>query len=317
MAGAPNPADVHQDAALTDVAVAYLNDPAASIARRAFPVISVPKQSGKYYVWAAADTLRTDIQVRAPGTPAAERNWSLSKSSYYCDVLSLAFNVSRQLRSNADPAVDPEESVVKLLAQDALIKQEYDFGAVAFANNWGTYATPGTAWSSAAAYPIDDLSTAIRTVLINTGKRPNVLALGADTWYKGLSKHEDLVDRLPDTSARIVTKDFLAALMGFDEVLVSEVVYNSAVEGLSASNAFAATGDGALVFYRAPLVAPMVATAGATFVWSDLLGGGNEAEVMRYDLPKDDAFPRIELNTSYAMAVIGSALGYCFYTCVA
>lgn len=316
MAGAPNPGDVHVDSSLTDFSVAYLNDSAASIARRVFPVIGVPKQSDKYFVYAAADTLRTDAAKRAPGTAAAERNWNLSTASYYADVYALAFNVSEQLRANADPAIDPEEDIVRLLLQDMLIREEIDFGAVAFANLWGTYGAPGTVWSNAASYPINDLSTAIRTVLLATGKRPNVMALGADTWYKGLSIHEDIVDRLPDNSARIISKEFIANLMGFDEVVVSEVVYNSAAEGITASNAFAAGGTSAFIAYRAPVAGSMVATAGATFVWQGLLGSAAGVQVKRYDVPKDDAYPRLEVEMAYDHKVIGSALGYLYHTTV-
>lgn len=315
MAGAPNPADVHVDSALTDFSVAYMLQPSQAIARRVFPVVPVAKQSDKYLVWSAADVLRTDAARRAPGTAAAERNWNLSPSAYFCDVVALAHNLSAQTKANDDLG-DIEESIVKLLIQDLLIREERDFSNVAFANNWGTYATPSTAWSNAAAYPINDLATAIRTVLINTGKRPNVLALGADTWFKGLMIHEDLVDRLPDDSARIVTPEFVGNLLGFDDVAISTLVYNSAVEGLTASNAFAATGTSALVLYRDPNPGHMAATAGATFVWSGLLGSAQGVQTKRYDVPKDDAYPRIEVEFAYDHKVIASALGYLFYTCV-
>lgn len=307
----PSPADVHVDSALSDFSVAYIQNPAASIARRAFPVQNVAKQSDKYFVWTIADHMRTDMQKRAPGTAAADRDFALSTGTYFCDVLALAHNVSSQVTANAD--FNYEEAIVKLLLQDAMLKEEYDWGAIAFASSWGTNTTPGTAWSNAAAYPISDLATGVRTVLLATGMRPNVLALGADTWYKGLSIHEDLVDRLPDNSARIVTKEFVANLLGLDEVLVSEVAYNSAAEGLAASNAFAATGTSALLFYRGPL-GPMSPTAGATFAWTGLAGPG--VQVKRYDVPKEDAFPRVELEVARDFKIVGSALGYYLYTCV-
>lgn len=314
MAGSPTPVDVHRDAALSDFAVAYLNDPSASIAFRVFPRVPVQKQSDRYFIWNAADTLRSDAAKRAPGTAAAERNWNLSQGSYYCDVLALAHNLSRQTVANADPAIDPEQDIVRLLLQDMMIKAEYDFGQVAFTNLWGTYATPATAWSNMASYPLADLATAIRTVQVNTGKRPNVIACGNDTWDKGLSLHEDILDRLPVDQPRIITQGFLANLLGLDAIEVSRVVYNSAVEGLSASNAFAAGGTECLVAYRAPVAGHMVATAGAAFSWTGL--GGAEAQVKRYEVPKDDAYPRLEVEAAYDFKVVGSALGYLFYTCV-
>lgn len=307
----PSPADVHIDSALSDFSVAYLQNPAASIARRAFPVVNVAKQSDKYFVFTIADHMRSDMRKRAPGTAAADREFLLSSDTYFCDVLALAHNISAQVTANAD--FNYEEAAVKLLLQDAMIKEEVDWATIAFASSWGTNTSPGTVWSNAAAYPISDLTTGIRTVLLATGMKPNVLALGNDSWATGLSIHEDLVDRLPDNSARIVTKEFVANLLGLDEILVSEVAYNSAVEGLAASNAFAATRTSALLFYRGPL-GPMAPTAGATFAWTGLAGPG--VQVKRYDVPKEDAYPRIELEVARDFKIVGSALGYYLTTCV-
>jgi len=312
----PNPGSVHIDSALTDFSVAYLQNPAASIARRAFPVIASAKQSDKYFVWTIADHMRTEAQKRAPGTRAVTRDFALSSDSFYAEVYALAHNISAQTQANADPAVDPEQSAVAFLLQDLMIQEEVAFGATAFAASWGTNTTPGTVWSNAAAYPISDLATGIRTVLLATGLKPNVLLLGNDSWATGLSIHEDFVDRLPDTSARIVTKEFIANLLGLDEILVSEVVYNSAAEGLAASNAFAMTRNAALLFYRNASPGVRTANAGATFVWSGLLGSAQGVQVKRYDLPVEDAHPRLEVETAYDHKIIGSALGYYLTSCV-
>lgn len=314
MAGEPLASQVHIDTALTDFSSALMQDPAASVALRAFPMKPVAKQSDKYFVWTAAELMRSDAQARAAGTRAVERNFPLSSAQYYCDVIALAHNISAQTRANSD---DPqlEENIVKMLSQDMLIKLERDFSAAAMTTSvWGTSTSPSTVWSNAAAYPISDINTGVRTVLINTGKRPNKLILGADTWYKGLSIHEDIVDRLPDNSPRIITRDFLGNLLGFDEVLVSELVYNSAQEGLTASNAFAATGTSALILYTDPNPGLMSATGGVTFVWNALSPGG--VQVKRYDVEIDDAFPRIELEFAYDVKIVTSALGYYLYTCV-
>lgn len=306
----PAPGDVHIDTALTDFSVAYLQDPSASVARRAFPVIGSAKQGDKYFVWTIADHMRVETRGRAPGTRAVTRDFALSNDNFYCDVKALAHNISSQVKANADPAVDPEESAVRMLLQDMMLEEEIAFSAVAFGANWGTNTTPGTVWSNAAAYPIADCATAIRTVLLATGKRPNVLLLGNDVWDTGLGIHEDLVDRLPDHAPRIVTLPFAANLLGLDEILVSRAVYNSAVEGIAASNAFAATRNAGLMFYRNPNPGLLSATAGATFVWSGLLGAAQGVQVKRYDVPLEDAYPRIEVETAYDHKIVGSGLGY-------
>jgi hypothetical protein len=307
---------VHIDSALTDFSVAYLQNPAASVARRAFPVVASAKQSDKYFVWTIADHMRSDARKRAPGTQAVTREFALSNDNFYCEVYALAHNISAQTAANADPAVDPERDAVRLLLQDMMIQEEIAFGATAFASSWGTNTTPGTVWSNAAAYPISDLATGVRTVLLATGMKPNVLLLGNDSWATGLSIHEDLVDRLPDNTARIVTKEFVANLLGLDEILVSEVVYNSSPEGIAASNAFAMTRNAALLFHRNPNPGVMQATAGATFVWSGLLGAAQGVQVKRYDVPLIDAYPRVEVEAAYDHKIVGSGLGYYLTSCV-
>lgn len=310
------PGDVHIDTALSDFSVAYLQNPAASVARRAFPVVPSAKQSDKYFVWTIADHMRTDAQKRAPGTRAVTRNFLLSNDNFYCEVKALAHNISSQVQANADPGADPEEAAVRMLLQDMMIEEEIAFGATAFASSWGTNTSPGTVWSNAAAYPISDLATGVRTVLLATGLKPNCLLLGNDSWATGLSIHEDLVDRLPDNSARIVTREFVANLLGLDEILVSEVVYNSSVEGIAASNAFAMTRNAALLFYRDSAPGRLGANAGNTFVWSGLLGAAQGVQVKRYDLPVEDAYPRLEVETAYDHKIVGSALGYYLTSCV-
>jgi hypothetical protein len=104
--------------------------------------------------------------------------------------------------------------------------------------------------------------------------------------------------------------EFAANLLGLDEILVSRVVYNSAVEGIAASNAFAATRNAGLMFYRNPNPGLLGANAGNTFVWSGLLGAAQGVQVKRYDVPVEDAYPRIEVETAYDHKIVGSALGY-------
>ena len=64
----PNPVrqNLHVDAPLTDVSIAYMQDPMNFVSRRVFPVIGSPKQSNKYFIWTKADFLRMDSAARSP-----------------------------------------------------------------------------------------------------------------------------------------------------------------------------------------------------------------------------------------------------------
>ena len=173
----PSLADVHIDAALTDFSVAFFQDADKFVARQFSPVVPVGKQSDKYFIYDKAETLRTDAVKRAPGTEAAVRNYKLSTGNFFCDVYSIASDVSEQIRANSDPALDPEEDAAKLTMGDIMMRMEVDFAAAAFATSiWDTNVVGTTnfvKWNDPSSVPITDISTGIETIGDNTGFDPN------------------------------------------------------------------------------------------------------------------------------------------------
>ena len=315
----PNPglSDVHPvDAPLTDISVAWAQDPAHFVNRQVFPVVGSPKQSGRYFVWDKDDFRRTDASLRAPATTGAARNLRLSSDTFACDVYSIGMGISEQVRANADTALDLEATYARALAQDVAFREEINFAAAAFGTGiWGTSTTPGTLWDDAASTPIEDITTGIETVLQNTGFKPNTLLLGANTWYSGLLHHPDIIARLPDNSARMVTRSAVAALLDIDRVLVSEASYNSAAEEVTASEGFA-LGKHALLAYVNPNPSLNTPSAGYTFTWSGFTGNSSGIMTKRYDIPRDDAYPFIETFSAVDFKVVSTALGYCFVSVV-
>ncbi len=312
----PDPITIHVSQPLTDFSVAHFMEPDAYVARRAALPVNVPKQIDKYFVYSRADLLSTYAQKRAPGTAAAIRDFNLTTASYYIPVNAVAAAISEQDKANADAAINLEEDFVKVLIQDIKIAEEVAFAAVAFTTSgWGTNGAPTVTWENAASYPLTDITTAIRTVQANTGRMPNCLLLGAETYYSGLLLHPDIVERLPDNAPRIITRGFLATLLGFDEVLVATAGYNSAIEGATASYA-SILGDNALIFYRNPSPGRMSPTAMSTFVWSGLAGMQSGLRVQREDIPHVDALPLITVESAAAVKIISTELGYNFYTCI-
>jgi len=320
----PGLGDVHVDAALTDLSIAYFYDEGNFIWRRGAPVVGSPMQSNKFYTFDKDQLLKTETRQRAPGTEAAVRNYSLSTTSFYCPVRAVAHDISRQVRANADPALDPEQDAARLLAQDMNIALENAFaGAVFGASAWGTtytgasnYPVSGTnQWSDAASSPIEDISAAKYDVLSATGFEPNTLILGAQTWYKGLAHHTDIINRLPDNAPRFATEQFLANLLGLDRVLISRAVYNTADEGATASYSMSLT-DNAVLAYVAPNPGLRTPSAMYSFSWRGLIPG--DIQTRRIEIPEADAVPRIEVETALDVAVItGSDLGVEFTDTVA
>jgi hypothetical protein len=316
----PGLADVHVDAPLTDVTTAYFLEGANRFAwSQVFPMVNSPKQSNKYYVFDKADLFRTEARKRAPNTEAPVRDYGLSTDTFFCDVRAVAFDVSEQVVANADPALDVEEDAARVLAQDMNIALEVDWAAAAFAGSlWGTTVTGNTNftyWSDAAATPIEDITTGIKTVLLATGYKPNTLVLGPDAWYTGLANHPDIIARLPDNAPKVSTPGFLANLFNIDRVIIADAIRNTAIEGATASYS-ALLGKHALLCYVPASAGLRTPAAGYSFNWSGLVGPGG-VRTKRIEIPEKDAYPRVEVETALDFKIVGSDLGYFFSGVVA
>lgn len=306
----PSLSDIHVDAALTDFSVAYFQRPEAFVARQVFPVTPVAQKSDKYFVYDKAASMRSEATIRTPGTPSAVRDYTLSQGTYNCEVYSIAVNVSEQQTANADPALDPEEDAAMVTMDDIKIRMEQQFATAAFST--GIWATESTAtWNTSTGDPIGDIQTGIQTVLANTGFKPNVLALGAQSWYSGMWHNADVISRLPNDAPKIVTTQFLANLFGLDRVVIAESVRNTATEGSTGDPTITFNlADHALLAYVDPNPGLRKPTAGRTFVWSGLVGSGDGIRTKRLMIPQDDAYPRVETDAAFDFKVTGSDLGY-------
>jgi len=314
----PSLGDVHVDAALTDFSLAYFQDPGSFLARQVFPIIGSPKQSNKYHTYDKYELNRTVAQKRAPNTEAAVRTYKLSTDQFYCDVYSIAVDVSEQVRSNADPVLDPEEDAARVTVQDINIMMDRDWNTVAMTTGvWGTDSTGSTGVWNGTGDPINDVSAAKLAVLKATGRDPNTMVIGANAYYEGLANHADVIARLPDNSPRITTPEFLQTLFGVDRVFIARSIYSTVEKGSTGQDTdFAVTGDQALLAYVDPNPGPRTPTAGATFVWSGLVGGGGGIRTKRMDMPWQDAVPRVETDVAFDFKVTGSDLGYLLHNLI-
>jgi hypothetical protein len=292
--------------------VSYLQQDDAFVATAASTVVPSPKQSDLFWVYTKAEQLRSDAEKRAPGTEGATRSYAQSTSPFFCDVYSIAINVSKQFTANADSGLDPEEDAARQVAQDIKIRMEQDFATAAFGTSgWGTHVTGGTdftVWSNQSSTPILDLTTGINTVEAATGYRPNRLVIGGTAWNTGLLNHEDIIARLPDTSLRAVTPSALSSLLDV-EVVIARSIRNTADEGLTASYS-RNLGNHALLMHIDPGAGLRGATAMRTFTWAGFAGNASGVMTTRYDVPKEDAFPRVESFAAYDIVITASDLGY-------
>jgi len=319
--GQPTPSDVHVDAALTDMSIAYIQSADNYVASKVFPVKPVQKQTNKYHIFTKNDFFRDDaVKMRSPNEGAPRSGFTLSTGSYSCDSWWTAVPLDEMVQANADPSVPLDQAAMQLVTQRMLIRRDRLF-ATAFMNTdsvWGTDvtgATDFTRWDDAASDPEKDVATGKQTVLTNTGFEPNCLTVSYAV-HQALKRHPLIKDRYKHTSDASITNEMLARFFEVDKYVVAKSVYATNVEAGTAAMAFA-IGKHAVLSYAEGSPSIMMPAAATIFTWSGLTGM-NDAGV-RIDQYYDQETKTDVVRGEFAfdMKVTGSDLGYRFKTAVA
>lgn len=307
----PSVQEVHVDAVLTQMSVAYRN--AEYIAPLVVPRVQVTKRSDLYFIYDKAN-LRRQVQVRAPGGAAGRSGYTLSTDNYSVKTYSQEHVVPDEVRSNADNPLDPDRDGVQF-ATDVL-DLEYEMQAADLINtsaNWTTNVTlSGTSqWSDYDdSDPLSNVKTAHETILVQTAKRANTMVMGFQT-FMALSLHPDLLDRCKYTGTQnapaMVTAQMMAALFMVDSVQVGTAVQNAADEGQTDSLSFV-WGKHAWLGYVAP--APALATPSAGYVFTT----GRTSDRYREEKLKSDI---IRVEEAWDMKKVAAGAGYRFIDAVA
>ena len=323
----PSRSDVHVDRPLTNISLAFMQSAGNFVADRIFPVVSVAKQSDKYFTYDRGMFNRDEMQLRSPGTESAGATYTISTDSYSADVWALHKDIADQVRSNADTPLQMDREATEFLTVKALIRKEKAWASTHFVTGaWttektGVASSPGATeflrWDVSTSTPIEDVRGGATSMAELTGFRPNKMVIGRHV-YDALLDHPDIVgrvDRGQTAGTAIVMRQNLAALFEMDEVLVMDAIENTAVEG--ATNAFSFVGGkNALLAYSAPSPGIMVPSAGYTFAWSGLLGAGalgTRMKRLRMDQLESD---RLEIEMSFDQKKVAADLGSFFLTCV-
>lgn len=308
--------DVHVNAPLTEISVAFLQKAESFVATRVFPNVPVKKQSDRYYTYERGDFNRDEMEKRAPATQSAGAGYTIDNTpTYYCDIWALHKDIADNTRANEDTVLDGDRDATEFLAHKSLIRKEREWATTYFTSGiWTTDTTPTNLWSTDDGVPISDIRTGKRTVLESTGFKPNTLVLGTLVNDK-LMDNPDILDRIkygqtPGAPAE-ADRQSLAKLFGVERILVMEGIYNSAKAGQTASHSFIG-GSHALLCYSAPSPGLRTPSAGYTFSWTGLMGAGVFGNAVSKFRMKELKADRIELEMAFDFKVIAADLGYFF-----
>lgn len=307
----PGRGDVHVDAALTNISVAFMQDATHFIADQVFPSIPVTHRSDEYFTYDRDDTRRNEVKPRAPGSESAGGGFNMGTDNYSCDVFAFHKDVADQTRANADPAVDVDEDATRFVTSQFMIQREVQWSSEFFTTGiWTTDITPGDLWDSGTSDPEADIDVGKTTILLATGYEPNTLVVSWQV-HQALKKHPLIVDRYKHVSSESITPQMIAAFLEIDRYIISKATYNTAAEGATAANAFVA-GKHALLCYVAPSPGLLTPSAGYTFVWSGFTGASDVgARIKNFRLERN-ASDRIEGEFAYDNKVVAADMGYFF-----
>jgi hypothetical protein len=322
----PTISDVHIDAILTNISVAYMQRAENMIADKVFPVVPVDKKSNKYFTYDKNDWFRDEAQRRAPGTESSGGGYNLSTDTYSADVFAFHKDVDDQTLANADTPLNPLREAAEFVTSRLLLRREVQFISDFMTTNvWGTDVTGVSASPSSTQFyqwndytnsdPIEDIEEAKESILSTTGYEANTLVLGYQA-FRQLKNHPDVVDRYKYTTSSVITEEMMARLFGVDRILVAKSVKASNEEGLTPAYGFN-FGKAACLLHVAPNPGLMTPSAGYIFAWTGVSGGlGSTIGTSQFRMESLKA-ARIEAEVAFDNKVVGADLGYFFASAVA
>lgn len=279
--GNPTASDVHIDAALSEISIAYRNK--SFIADQVLPLVPVEKQSDKYYVWDKGSWLTNQVELRTPGDTYPEGRMKLSSDEYYCDIYHLGYPIPWELKKNQDAAINLENTGAEWLAHQFMLNREIQIAADIFVTAiWDTNPTVGTDFLAWDDYdnsdPPDTIDTYSETILKNTGVMPNTLVIGRQVWSK-IRRHPLLLDMYKYTGKGILNEQQVADALDIERLLIGNCVQRTSIEGASTAVQAFVWGKNALLIYVPERPALMEPAAGYTFAW-ELDGSGMTTNVI-------------------------------------
>lgn len=280
----PTLSQVHVQAALTDLSIAYRQD-APATSDQLFPRVSVDKQSNKYFIWDKGDMWRNEAKKRAPTADFARVGIRVSTSNYSADQFALEYLIADEIAANADAAIDIESTATMYLVDQLNLQKDLSFAADFFTTSSGwASGTVSTAWDNiASGTPVTNITNAVLTIkrALGGSNQHDIIGLGGAKILTALLLSDQVRDRTKYVLAQsqAALEASLAPVLGLDRLIINTREYNTADEGLTASYSPIFDNDFLVVAVpRNPGLS--VPSAGYTFAWNE--GGRGDMYVETY-----------------------------------
>ena len=215
------------DPVLTQIAVAYR--PSGMVGTNVLKPIAVRQSAGRIVKF-GKEAFRLENAARGVGSQSRRITWSTDWLSYMCTEYSLEIAVDDRIVANSVNPIDPyERATITLVDMLSLAQERRIFNTIYTALGAGYFSVPSTKWDASGSTPITDIKNAIRIVQGRIGARPTTVVMSRAVWDV-LIEHPQVADRLKYTT-REFTPQILAQWLEVREILISEALINTAVEG--------------------------------------------------------------------------------------
>ena len=280
------------------------------------PVAEVDGRTGTYCVWTRDYFFRRlGGAVRAAEGPYTRTGYGLTWPTYSTIEIGYEKALGDVTNASSQTPEDLQTMDTQFLTNLIEIEIEKRVADATFVTGvWGTSNTlTGTnQWSDfGLSDPIGNAQLAIRTILRNTGAKPNTLIMGLLAWEK-LAEHPLILDKYKHTQKGIMTPDLVAAVLGIDEIVVGESVENTADENQTFVGADIWTDNAVFLVRNSPALG--VANGAYTFTWNEKGNVPWGVEDYREEQTRSDI---TRVFTHIQPAVVSAQHGYMFLDTVA
>jgi hypothetical protein len=224
----------------------YKNEDETFIAEKIFPVITVPKPSGVYWEYGKEGLKKPVSTLRSGRGPTPEASYSRVKRNFGpLAEHDLKDYITWEERKTQDNPLDVDTDTVIFLNQQMDIEKEVAL-ATTLADTavitQNTTLTGTNQWSDYAnSNPFANITTGITQMMKYGLRAPNTIFMGWEVMAQ-LANHPDFLDRVKYNSLGVITSAMVQNLFadkGITNILVGKSVYDTAAEGVTASNGFA------------------------------------------------------------------------------
>lgn len=319
----PTPRETHIDHLLSNISVAYMQDATNFVCRSIFPTVPVLHQSDIYAVYPRSAFWRDEVGERPLGGQAPEMGIWYSTATYLCKEEGISATIDDRERANVLPPFDPEQDKVFALTQSQLIHLDRAWAAKYFKAGVWTWDKTGIASAPAANQfiwwndytnstdPVTMIDAWKESMAERTGKIPNRIVMGRKV-FRYLKNHPKIISRIQYVERAIVTNELLAVLFDVDQVVIPGGIVYTGNEGqpedMSQSHFIVGKND-MLLCYTAPSVGLRTETAGATFLWTNLIPGGGLQSVVNRGREERKHSDWFEVRMAYSLEQMAPDLG--------